>query len=117
MKKHLIGIALALGALALLGWTSDYWVKPAKLTLGESGTTLTKAVAGTLTYPDSATTSATLTLAGIEAGDVVTVTPSTAYSGSAYIKSAVPSADKIGLTWSADPGTTVTVSVIAFKPI
>jgi hypothetical protein len=75
---------------------------------GSTGTGLKLVKILTLTYDGASTVTDVNTVAGVRVGDVVLVTPNTAYSADAYFKSAVPTANTITLTMSADPGTTVT---------
>jgi hypothetical protein len=114
MKNKLVLIPLfALLTVALMGASVERYFKCSYFTLG-GGTTLTKALVGSGTFPDASTTTGTMTVTGLLPGDVVTATPISAYSGSAYLKSAVPTTNTLTLTWSADPGTTVTLGYHAF---
>lgn len=77
------------------------------LAVGSNGTPLSLLTAGRATFSNAATTTASVAVAGLLASDTVLVMPQTAYSGSVYLKSAVPGAGAFTVTFSGDPGTTV----------
>lgn len=64
---------------------------------------------------DPNATTAALTCTGVAASDNIIATLNSSPANGAYLLNAVPTSDTVTMAFSADPGTTVTVAVMAFR--
>ena len=111
-------------ALAFAGWQSDLLkagiktngryiqFTSSKATLGASGTAINQLKYGRLVFNNASTTTQAYTMTGMTSTDTVIVRANSAYSATANITSMVPSTGSLLVTWSGDPGTTVSMGYI-----
>ena len=80
----------------------------------QGNTTVTAGSVGSIVYTDESTTTCECSIPGLTSSYNIVAVANSAWSEAVYVKSVVPGTDKATITFSGDPGTTVTFAYAAW---